>query len=146
MVPSQPSAADLGPLPAPACALSGALSSCSGTSLPLTPSCSLLGTCPGFLTVLLASSDVSALPSRFLFLSTGTLILLYSIGSSCLWTDVSQRQELNRARLDHTASCHGSWDGDYSGSGKRPILLSVEGWRWVAWGGENRLGGMGQIH
>lgn len=145
-VPAQPTAADLGPLPASACALSGALSSCSGTWLPLTPSCSLLGMCPGFLTVLLASSNVSALPSRLLFLCTGTLILIYSIGSSCLWTDVSQRRELNPARLDHTASCRGSWDGGYGGSGKRPILLSVEGWRWVAWGKENCLGEMGQMH
>lgn len=135
------SAAGFRSLPAPTCALSGTLRSCSGTLMPLIPICSLLGMCPGFLAGLLASSDVSALPSRFLFLSTGTLILVHSTGSSCSWTDVSQRQELDPARLDHI-----SWDGGYSGSGKRPILLSVESWKWVAWGKENHLGGMGQIY
>lgn len=87
---------------------------------------------------------MSLLCPRFLFLSTGTLTLVYSTGSSCLWSDASQRQELNPARLDYAAPCHVSRGGGCGGSGTRPVLLSVRSWKWVAWGKENHLGGVGK--
>lgn len=83
-VPVQPGAADLGPLPAPVWAPPDAF------ALALALHCLLLPAALSLGRVLFSQLSFwlpvmfLLLPSRFLFLSTGTLILVYSTGSSCL--------------------------------------------------------------
>lgn len=89
-----------------------------------------LSMCPGFC----ASSCVSVLPSRFLFLTISTLILVYIIGSSCLWSCMSARGK-NWTPPGLIIPLHAM------ATELGLTVLSVEDWRCVAWGEEKQLEG-----